>query len=129
MKKIIIVGIVLYFFNEYKRNRPPKIYYVKSLPKGYNAQTIPPFGIFIKEEYKNNMELLEHELVHWKQYQRMNLLPFYFQYFKELREYGYDNAPMEIEARFIENDFCKKNYTQCVRDGIAKTISNKNFKK
>ena len=31
----------------------PEIKYVKRLPNPRRAMTIPPFGIFIKEEYRN----------------------------------------------------------------------------
>ncbi|CEN37601.1 hypothetical protein CCYN2B_40147 [Capnocytophaga cynodegmi] len=89
--------------------------------------TIPPFGIFILLKHKGNVNLLNHELIHWKQYKRMSLFVFYFRYLFEMLKYGYDLSPMEIEARFVESDFCKLNYSDCVRSGVARTVSNENF--
>ena len=42
--------------------------------------------------------------------------------------HGYDANPYEIEARYRESDFCKSNYTFCVRNGLAKTVHNPNFR-
>lgn len=84
-----------------------KIYYVKYiwppfwLP--YHAITIPPIGIFIKEEHRNNQKIMNHEMVHWEQYLRLGLLKFYFKYLKEFLIFGYQKMPMEIEARHEEN--------------------------
>ena len=123
---LVALGLIIY--NEVqKRNDNPKIYYRKKLYKNFNARTIPPFGIYLQEDQKNNKALIEHELVHWKQYQRMGLINFYSQYFKELKSLGYDLMPMEIEARKNESEFCKTNYTFCVRTGIANTVQNNNF--
>jgi hypothetical protein len=77
----------------------PKIYYVKYLLPPFRAMTIPPFGIFIKEKYKNNDHILQHDLIHWKQYKRMGLIMFYVRYFFQLVFIGYDTMPMEMEAR------------------------------
>lgn len=80
-----------------------KIYYIKYvwLPfrPPYKAITIPPFGIFIRSKYCDNKKILNHEMIHWKQYQELGLLKFYWQYFKQFLKFGYDRMPMEIEAR------------------------------
>jgi len=77
----------------------PKIYYVPWVIPTYRAITIPPFGIFIKKKHRGNQKLLNHELIHWQQYQKMGLLKFYFRYFKQFLTHGYNKMPMEIEAR------------------------------
>ncbi len=122
----IIVCSVIY--NEFQKRSEPNIFYRKNLAGNYNAKTIPPFGIFIKESERGNTALLEHEKVHWKQYREKGLVKFYYQYIKELKTYGYDQMPMEKEARANETEYCKNNYTQCVREGKAKTIHNPKFR-
>lgn len=125
---VTISVIVFLIYNEIQKNSEPNIYIRKKLRNNYNARTIPPFGIFIKEEHKDNEELLQHELIHWKQYQKKGLINFYLDYYQQYNDFGYDLMPMEIEARFNESDYCKINYTECVRTGKSNTISNKDFR-
>lgn len=125
----ILSALVLFIYTRRQRNNPAKVFYVKKLLGNYNAQTIPPFGIFIKEQHKNNSDLLKHELIHWQQFQQEGLLPFVFNYAKAQRKYGYDKNPYELSARINETQYCQQNYTACVRSGQAKTIYNPNFKK
>lgn len=89
---------------------------------------MPPVGIYVKASQQANAELLKHELIHWQQYQRMGLLPYYFNYTKGMIMQGYDKHPMEMEARANETEFCKNNYTACVRNGTARTVSNGKFR-
>ncbi|MDT9500409.1 hypothetical protein [Capnocytophaga canimorsus] len=126
-RKVIFVFILL-LVDYIIRNSKPKIYYRDNIIFGYNAVTIPLFGIFISSKEKDNLNLLNHELVHWQQYRRMGFILFYFRYFFEMIYYGYDASPMEIEARYIENDFCKLNYSHCVRNGLSNTVRNKDFR-
>ncbi|WP_051364337.1 hypothetical protein [Flavobacterium limnosediminis] len=132
MKPVIALGILaalgFALYNESQKKKRPPVYYRKNLTGGYNAKTIPPFGIYILESQKENKALLEHELIHWKQYQEKGLFKFYFDYYNQYNSYGYDNMPMEIEARANEDDFCRTNYTHCVRNGLAKTIFEPNFR-
>ena len=120
MKKINIGEVLI---------NSPKIYYKKTLPGNYNALTLPPFGIFILESEKQNKHLLQHELIHWEQYNKMGLVNWLLNFSSELNKFGYDKAPMEIEARKEECNFCKTNYTQCVRNGKSKTVFNPQFRK
>jgi hypothetical protein len=125
------VGLGLAGFAAYscwQRTQEPPIYVAKKIGGGYNAKTIPPFGIWIAENERNNEALLAHELVHWQQFQAQGLLPFYWNYWQQIQQFGYDDAPMEIEARKNETLFCQTNYTQCVREGRAKTVFNPNFR-
>ena len=132
-KKLAITGIVgilgfaLYCFNQ-RKNNTPKIFYRKRLVNNYNGYNIPPFGIFIKESEKDNKALIEHEKIHWKQFQKEGLIPFLFNYSKEQITEGYDKNKYEIEARTVEDDYCKLNYTECVRNGTAKTADNPYFR-
>ncbi|MEL6356679.1 MAG: hypothetical protein AAFQ37_07075 [Bacteroidota bacterium] len=121
---LLMLGVISYL---QRKNDNPPIYYLKSLPFGFNGLAIPPFGIFIKDDLKNNSELLLHELVHWKQFQREGLLLFVLNYSLSSINYGYDGNLYEVEARFNEDDFCKSNYTYCVRNGLAKTVYNPSF--
>lgn len=104
------------------------IYYTDALSNNYNAQTIPPFGIFIKTSELGNDELLNHELIHWQQFKEKGLLSFYYQYIKQLIKFGYDKAPFEKQARINESDFCIENYTFCVKNGLAQTVYNPEFR-
>ena len=79
--------------------KKPKIYYTNFILPPFRGMCIPPFGIFIKKEYKGNEMILDHDLIHWKQYKRMGLFMFYFRYFIQLIIIGYDTMPMEMEAR------------------------------
>lgn len=123
----VIAGFAIYNSIQRRRLTPP-IYYRKSLAKNYNARTIPPFGVYIKESERNNKALLEHELVHWEQYRQKGLIGFYRQYHKEMKEHGYDKMPMEKEARYNESEYCQENYTECVRSGMALTASDPMFR-
>ena len=67
--------------------------------RGFAGVTLPPFGIFIIEERLTDDALIQHEKVHWAQYQRMGFFRFYATYVWQVLRYGYHNAPMEREAR------------------------------
>lgn len=66
-------------------------------------------------------------MVHRHQYQRMGLIPYYWNYAKDYIVHGYELHPMEQEARFAEDDYCKTNYVECVRTGKAKTVQSEKF--
>lgn len=100
------VAIALFaIYNAIQKSNEPKIYYRAKLYKGYNARTIPPFGIYILESEKDNIALLEHEKIHWKQYQKRGLINFYNEYANQFSHFGYDKMPMEIEARTNESEY------------------------
>lgn len=127
---IAAISILLFVFYclRQRGNDNPKIFFRKKLFSNYNGYIIPPFGIFIKESEKNNTALIEHEMMHWKQFQREGLLPFLFNYSKEAMRKGYDKNSYEIEARTVETEYCKLNYTECVRNGSAITAHNPDFR-
>lgn len=132
MKQLAPIGLIIIgiwaLSSAQRQNDNPRIYYVKWLPLGYTALSIPPFGIFVRQEYSGANNLVIHELAHWKQYQREGLLKFLANYALCHNQYGYDLNPYEIEARFNESEFCKLNYTYCVRTGFADTVYNPTFR-
>lgn len=69
------------------------------LKRGFAGITLPPFGIYIIKERIDEQPLIDHENVHWKQYERMGFLKFYTMYLYYSLRYGYWNNPMEKEAR------------------------------
>ena len=126
----LIIGILLVLFILYclkARASKPKVFYKNKLVGGFNAITIPPIGIFISNDQKNNDQLLAHELIHWEQYQKEGLLPYLFNYATEAMAHGYDQNAYEVAARTNESDYCKANYTECVRSGAARTVHNPSF--
>ncbi len=92
--------------------RKPEIYYVQRVLPPYRAVTIPPFGIFISRQYKGNEKILNHEMVHWNQYQKMGFFAFYFKYFFQRLTIGYNEMPMEMEARYEEDEYTKKHFSE-----------------
>ena len=130
--KIVGLGAIafLMYARRQRKNNNPKIFYRKKLIGGYNGYAAFPFGIFIKESERNNKMLLEHEMVHWRQFQKEGFLPFLINYSIESINKGYDNNSYEIEARLLsgEKPECIENYTACVKFGCANTVENKNFR-
>lgn len=90
----------------------PKIYYVDKLPGKFRGMTIPPIGIFILKKYQNDKKILEHDLVHWKQYKKMGFFLFYIRYIVQYIFIGYDLMPMEMEARQNESIEDQYNYRE-----------------
>jgi hypothetical protein len=41
---------------------------------------------------------------------------------------GYDKNSYEVEARVNESQYCRYNYTECVRTGESSTAYNPNFR-
>lgn len=132
MKKVIMISaglLVAHVILREQRKKDPVVHLVESIPLNYSAMTIPAVGIFISKKEANNSAILNHEKIHWQQYQKMGLLPFIGNYLKGLIVHGYDHHPMELEARYIETSDCRMNYTECVRNGTARTVFNPNFRK
>lgn len=63
------------------------------------------YVIFIKPTVNDLKTLLAHELIHVKQSEQMGLEKFLERYFIEIIKFGYDNAPLELEARAVEQMF------------------------
>ncbi|MEP1382383.1 MAG: hypothetical protein ABJK64_01175 [Paraglaciecola sp.] len=62
-----------------------------------NAQVFG-YSIYVRNGYELNRPKLAHELVHVLQIERASLDHIITQHFSDLAEYGYDNAPLEVEA-------------------------------
>jgi hypothetical protein len=57
------------------------------------------YGILLREEHGNDENVIAHELVHVAQCERLGgLLNFLTAYLKQCNQYGYCEAPMELEA-------------------------------
>jgi len=98
MKKYILLILIVFLFFCFQKNK--KVYYIPfNIPGSQMAATIPPFGTFIESKYKNNKSIINHEMVHWDQYNRMGGFGFYKTYFSEYIKYGRKYGPMEVEAR------------------------------
>lgn len=130
--KTIAISLVSVLVLDYliaKVNKP-RIIVKDKLPFNYNAQTIPPLFIMVQKEDAENKKLMEHELVHWSQYQKTGAIIFHMKYFLQNLVYGYDKMPLEVEAREYvgEDKYCQANYTECVRNGKSITIQDKMFR-
>jgi len=66
---------------------------------GFIGITLPPFGIFINADYKDNARLIRHETCHWRQAQDLGAMMFYLKYLWFSIRYGYYDNPMEVAAR------------------------------
>jgi hypothetical protein len=102
-RNLVIIGVVtlivtLNIFDSIK------VYYLPfNIPGKQMAITIPPLGIFIESKFKNETNnpcsIFNHERVHWNQYRKMGLIPFYFNYLKVYFKSGRIKNWMEDEAR------------------------------
>ena len=72
------------------------------------AQMATPLMEF--KEVDRDDQILKHDLIHWKQYQRMGLFMYYFRYFIQLLLIRYDTMPMEMEARQHDDKDTQWNY-------------------
>jgi hypothetical protein len=59
------------------------------------------FGIFLRAERSHDRETLAHECVHVAQYEKLGIEDFLMQYVVQVFKNGYDNAPLEREAREV----------------------------
>ncbi len=97
----------LAFHNKQKELPNIKIYYIDKipLPKPFENKANPRGlalgnGIYIDKAFKDDVELLKHELIHIIQSHRYSSLDVFIkEYFKNYFIYGYFENPFEIEAR------------------------------
>lgn len=59
------------------------------------------YGIFVQEGRSHDRQTLVHECVHVAQYEKLGIEDFLMQYVMQIFKNGYDNAPMEREAREV----------------------------
>jgi hypothetical protein len=111
--------------------RTPRIFYWK-YTFNYNGFIIPYVGIVLNSSVRGvrgEDVLIEHEKVHYKQFEKYGAILFILLYLMDVMYHSYDLSLFEIEARFAEDNFAKYNYTYAVRNGLAKTPHNPNFRK
>ena len=70
---------------------------------GFHGVALAPWGIYILPAAMHSQRLIRHEQAHWRQWLRMGTVRYYATYLWQIVRYGYENAPMEIEARAAEN--------------------------
>ncbi len=97
---VLIIICVVWFFHRKNFNIQPPITKVSWLPYPRRGMCIPPFGIFTRNTFFNGQQwFIDHEQMHWKQYQELGLWKFYIKYYLLFLRYGYFDHPMEREAR------------------------------
>lgn len=84
-----------------KEARGPIRWILRKTP--YWGICLPPFGVYILKERMDNERLIRHEQCHWDQYLRMGVIKFYAVYLYKHFKYGYENNPLEVEARQAED--------------------------
>ena len=66
---------------------------------GYSGICLPPLGIFILRERLHDPALVRHEQCHWRQAKRMGAARWAIAYLWYTLRYGYNDNPLEQEAR------------------------------
>jgi hypothetical protein len=72
------------------------------------AMTRPPVGIAFSRDWWDGatigqrLRVLRHEMAHWRQYERMGLARFHWEYFRLAMRHDYSDHPMEMEAEEAE---------------------------
>jgi len=74
------------------------------IPNWAAAQVLLPNTIFVRSEYAKNIGLIAHELTHVDQINDLGLARYWFRYLRLLKKHGYQDHPMEIEARGMERN-------------------------
>jgi hypothetical protein len=67
----------------------------------FNADTgglTAGYGVIVRRDCANNLQLLAHEFVHVAQYERLGREGFLREYIQQIAAHGYPNAPFELEA-------------------------------
>ena len=68
------------------------------------------YAIFTDRNYKNNLNLILHELVHVRQYESHGgHIRFLQEYIYQCLKFGYKNCPLEKEAENISNALLREN--------------------
>lgn len=65
----------------------------------YGGITMPWKTIYIRKDLINEEKLINHEIVHVDQIDRLGWFNWLLKYFYYQIRYGYKNNPLEIEAR------------------------------
>lgn len=66
------------------------------------------YGIYLRADRASDRQLLAHELVHTRQYERLGGIEnFLRQYLLECVTFGYARSPLEIEAIAVASQVCR----------------------
>lgn len=60
---------------------------------------------FIRKDVQGDLELHFHELIHVAQYNELGALQFIERYIREIKQFSYEDAPLEKMAYFLQNQF------------------------
>ena len=64
------------------------------------------YGIYLVAGHRLDLRLIAHELRHVAQYEECASIPaFLDRYLREILEFGYENAPLEVDARGAESGY------------------------
>lgn len=100
---IVLLLVLLSWYSHFAIRKSAPVTYIHHIPGSIMATTIPPFGIFIEEKYKNEGDghgtVLAHEKIHWLQYQERGLWGFYRKYIFGWLKHGRLYNELEIDAR------------------------------
>jgi len=100
---LLVLGIVLVIIYLNRRSLKSDPKFIKmNLPGDRKAVTMPPFGVYIEPEHKDDEMVIKHEMCHWQQYQDRGLVDFYRDYFRMKANNDYENNPMEQECFIAE---------------------------
>jgi len=79
---------------------------IEFLPQAPCGLTLQ-YGIFLRNDRRQDRHLVVHELVHTSQYERLGgIVPFLRDYLTECAMFGYHEAPLEREAEEIAAQIC-----------------------
>lgn len=118
---IAAAGVALIAFtladNAQTKSSGPDVFICR-LPFGFRGMCVPPIGVFIDERWAFDQTVLEHELAHWRQYQRSgSAISFGLRILGEYLTKGYGNSQLEVEARQESREIpdCINEYEACYR--------------
>jgi hypothetical protein len=79
---------------------------IELLPTAPSGLTLH-YGIFLRNDRREDRHLVVHELVHISQYERLGgIVPFLRDYLTECATFGYREAPLEQEAEEVAAQIC-----------------------
>lgn len=78
---------------------------------------------YVLEHVVNNMRVHFHELVHVAQWAKLGALGFMTRYITEIQKYGYHNAPLEIMAYTLDEQFSRASPSIDVLKYVAKKLN------
>lgn len=77
---------------------------------------------FVKKGDEKRLDLHFHELVHVLQWQFLGVQGFMSRYMDEITQYGYDKAPLEIMAYYLDGHFSSKGHIFSIPDYVKNNL-------